>query len=339
MELSFTVTPNELKERLKKLVQLEEPPAVFLWGQPGIGKTQVVYQVGEELGLETKVMVLSLMDPTELKGFFFPNRETGSVEIFPLSFPREKFVLFFDEFNTAPVAVQNAALRIVLEKKIGDYALPRGTLIICSGNRAKDKVNVSKLSSAMVNRAVHYLVMPDFNDFKEYWFARKLPMEVVAYLEMYQSDLCHEPSIDMPFPTPRTWEMVGRIGDWKDLPTLCGLLGNEVGLKFSKFVENAFGIDELLNMVLQGKRVYPKKDEVEKSYMLVLALTEKADRSNLKVMLEYILNAPDDFAPFAICLLWNLRLKGIPAKEFMNRENKPLTMALSKKHPFVFEHI
>lgn len=337
--MSFEVTPSELKERLKKLAQLEEPPAVFLWGQPGIGKTQVVYQVGEELGLETKVMILSLMDPTELKGFLFPNREKGIVEMFPLPFPREKFILFFDEFNTAPVAVQNAALRIVLEKKIGDYALPRGTLIICSGNRPRDKVNVSKLSSAMVNRAVHYLVTPNFDDFKKYWFAKGLPMEVIAYLEMYPHDLCHEPSIDMPFPTPRTWEMVGRIGDWKDLPTLCGLLGNEVGVKFSTFVENAFGIDELLQMVLAGQKVYPRTDEAEKSYMLVLALTEKANQSNLKVMLEYILNAPDDFAPFAICLFWNLRLKGIPVKVFMDREHKPLTMAIAKKYQFVFEHV
>jgi hypothetical protein len=338
MELNFTVTPNELKERLMRLTGMDEPPAVFLWGQPGIGKTQVVYQVAEEAGLECKVMVLSLMDPVELKGFLFPNRKTKEAEYFPLSFPKEKFILFFDEFNTAPVAVQNAAMRIVLEKKIGDYALPKGTLVICAGNRMKDKVNVSKMSSAMVNRAIHYGVVPSFDDFKQYWYSKKLAPEVIGYLEMYPSDLCHEPSVDMPFPTPRTWEMVARYGKFDDVPTISGLLGDSTGLKFAKFVENCYGIDEVIKEVIKGEKIYPKEEETERSYMLISSLVDLTDENNLPTIVEYVVEAPDYFSPFGIALIKNLRLKGIQPQAFLSPKCKAVTTKLYKKFKFAFEN-
>ena len=340
MELQFTVTPKRLKEKLMKLANLENPPAVFLWGKPGIGKTQVVYQVGAELGLTVKVLVLSLMDPVELKGFIFPDREKKRAEILPLNFPKEKFILFFDEFNTAPTSVQNAAMRIVLEKKIGDYELPQGTLVVCAGNRIKDKAMVNKISSAMVNRAIHYNVVPDFGDFKEYWFSKGLPEEVIAYLEMDTQYLSMEPDIDKPFASPRSWEMVGRLiqNGINDVEDIGGVIGEDVAVRFETFMKRCFGIGEIVENVLKGKKVYVKEDEVEKGMMLATILVNKVDENNLATILEYSINAPKHMAPYII--LWiktAMKLGKVKSSQLFSSNIQDLTMKFTEKYKFVVE--
>jgi len=340
VELKFTVTPKQLKEKLLRIAVMENPPAVFLWGKPGIGKTQIVYQVGEEVGKPVKVMILSLLDPTELKGFVFPDREKRRAEFFPLDFPEEPFILFFDEFNTAPTAVQNAAMRIVLEKRIGDYELPKGSMVICAGNRLKDKAMVNKLSSAMVNRALHYSVVPDFEDFKEYWLKKGLPEEVVAYLELDTKYLSGEPDIDRPYPSPRAWEMVGRLLQHgiTSVEDIAGIVGEEAAVRFSTFLGKCAGVGKMVEAILRGEKVYPKNDEVEKSFMLATVLVNKTKKELLPTLLEYALEAPDHMSPYIV--LWMksiLKLEVVHKHDLFDPAMSDTMMKFARKYKFVVE--
>lgn len=340
MELKFTVTPKQLKEKLLRIAEMENPPAVFLWGKPGIGKTQIVYQVGEEVKKPVKVMILSLLDPTELKGFVFPDREKRRAEFFPLNFPDEPFILFFDEFNTAPTAVQNAAMRIVLEKKIGDYELPKGSMVVCAGNRLRDKATVNKLSSAMVNRALHYSVVPDFEDFKEYWMQKGLPEEVVAYLELDTKYLSGEPDIDRPYPSPRAWEMVGRLLQHgiNSVEDIAGIVGEEAAVRFVAFMKKCTGVGKMVGAILRGEKVYPKTGEVEKSFMLATVLVNKTNRENLAILLNYALEAPDYMSPYIV--LWMksvLKLGVVTIESLLAPYAVDLTKRFASKYKFVIE--
>jgi len=339
LELKFTVTPKQLKEKLRRIAKMDSPPAVFLWGKPGIGKTQIVYQVGEEVGKPVKVMILSLMDPTELKGFVFPDREKKRAEFFPLNFPDEPFILFFDEFNTAPTAVQNAAMRIVLEKKIGDYELPEGTLVVCAGNRLKDKATVNKLSSAMVNRALHYSVVPDFDDFKEYWMKKGLPEEVVAYLELDTKYLSGEPDIERPYPSPRAWEMVGRLlqSGINNVEDIAGIVGEEAAVRFVAFMKKCTGVGKMVGAILRGEKVYPKTGEVEKSFMLATVLVNKTNKENLQVLLDYALEAPDYMSPYIVLWMKTILKLEVVSKKDLFEPGMTSMMKFAKKYEFVVE--
>ena len=339
MELKFTVTPKQLKEKLRRIAKMDSPPAVFLWGKPGIGKTQIVYQVGEEVGKPVKVMILSLMDPTELKGFVFPDREKKRAEFFPLNFPDEPFILFFDEFNTAPTAVQNAAMRIVLEKKIGDYELPEGTLVVCAGNRLRDKATVNKLSSAMVNRALHYSVVPDFDDFKEYWMKKGLPEEVVAYLELDTKYLSGEPDIERPYPSPRAWEMVGRLlqSGINNVEDIAGIVGEEAAVRFVAFMKKCTGVGKMVGAILRGEKVYPKTGEVEKSFMLATVLVNKTNKENLQVLLDYALEAPDYMSPYIVLWMKTILKLEVVSKKDLFEPGMTSMMKFAKKYKFVVE--
>jgi len=341
MELQYTVTPAQLKEKLLKIARTEDPVAVFLWGQPGIGKTSIVYEVGKTTRKPVEVMILSLMDPTELKGFVFPNREKGKAEILPLKLPEEPFILFFDEFNTAPVAVQNSAMRIILERKIGSYALPEGTVVICAGNRLQDKAHVSKISSAMVNRVVHYHVVPSFEDFKVWWYQQSLPTDVIAYLEMDNENFCHQPQLDKPYPTPRSWEMVGKLiqAEMDREEDIAGAVGEEVALRFTTFRNNCHGIMQLATQVLAGEKVYPKKNEVEKSFMLATVLVNNITEDNLPLLLDYANNAPKYFEPYMVLWMKTALKTGKidPSKLLDDPRTSKLSIRFTEKYDFIWK--
>ena len=96
---------------------------VFLWGAPGIGKSEVIEQITASLGNSLMIdMRLALMEPTDLRGYPFRNPETNQMEWAPpadlpsqeLADQYDHIVLFLDELNSAPPSVQAAAYQLVL---------------------------------------------------------------------------------------------------------------------------------------------------------------------------------------------------------------------------------
>jgi MoxR-like ATPase len=61
-----TVGPNEAKRSIRKCIKIRRP--VFLWGAPGIGKSDIIKQIGSETDREVIDVRLSLWEPTDIKG-------------------------------------------------------------------------------------------------------------------------------------------------------------------------------------------------------------------------------------------------------------------------------
>lgn len=314
--IKTSVSPKELKDIVRSFARLQSPPTLFVWGQPGIGKTEIVRQVAKEQHLDLKVLILSLMDPAEIKGFLMPDKRTSEAILFPYNFlPKEPGILFLDEVNTAPPAVLNVGMRMVQEREVGSIKIPPGVLVICAGNRVTDKVTVSKLSSAFVNKCVHVNVEPSFEDFKEWALTNGISPIVLGYLEAYPGDLVSEPRVDYPYPTPRAWEKVHRVLTETSLPIqmqqalIAGLVGDEIAVKFIEFSRNAFDIQNWLKDILdEGKNRYPTAEEPAKSYLLTSSLAQKGclNVNLLARIMEYLAAAPSYFSPFAISVVKSL---------------------------------
>ena len=60
------------------------------------------------------------------------------------------FCLFLDELPAAPPDVQKAFYSLLLERRIGEYHLPKGTWVVAAGNRAEDKALVRTISSKLL---------------------------------------------------------------------------------------------------------------------------------------------------------------------------------------------
>ena len=123
--------PNELKEFLKVVLQKDPTKVILLQGPVGIGKTEITEQVANELGWEMREVILSLMDPTDLKGIPFADMNAKvakwlRAEYLPPEDYDKPLIIFFDELNncfTPDTYVSGKEIKKIADYKEGDYVL------------------------------------------------------------------------------------------------------------------------------------------------------------------------------------------------------------------------
>lgn len=76
--------PKQIRQALNAAVDMQRP--TFVWGPPGIGKSDIVAQIAAERGAELRDVRLNLMDPTDIKGFPVPDPAKGHMEWLPADF-------------------------------------------------------------------------------------------------------------------------------------------------------------------------------------------------------------------------------------------------------------
>ncbi|WP_240777725.1 AAA family ATPase, partial [Nonomuraea basaltis] len=131
---------------------------VILWGSPGTGKTSAVLALGRRLGLPVEVVVGSIREPSDFAGL--PVLRDGSTWFAPPRWAERlaasgSGILFLDELTTAPPAVQAAMLRVVLERAVGDLALPASVRIVAAANPPEQAADGWDLSAPLANRLIH----------------------------------------------------------------------------------------------------------------------------------------------------------------------------------------
>jgi len=139
---------TSLTTAINSLVEQKVP--TFLWGAPGIGKSSIVKQIAQSRGIGFIDLRLALMDPTDLKGIPFYDKESHTALWAPPAFlPKEgEGILFLDELNSAAPSVQASAYQLILDRKVGEYELPDGWAIVAAGNREGDRGVTSRMPSS-----------------------------------------------------------------------------------------------------------------------------------------------------------------------------------------------
>ena len=140
-----TVTSAQARKGIMRAIKARRP--LFLWGPPGIGKSELVAGITQELGGIMYDCRLGQMEPTDIRGIPFYNKELGKMDWAPpIDLPDAEtasqypmVMLFLDEMNSAPASVQSAAYQLVLNRRIGKYVLPDNVVIVAAGNRESDK--------------------------------------------------------------------------------------------------------------------------------------------------------------------------------------------------------
>jgi MoxR-like ATPase len=265
------MTPNDLKAQLALLISNKISLSTMIWGPPGIGKSSVVAQLASEHGLQFVDVRLSQLAPTDLRGLPVP--ENGVSRWYPPEFlPREgRGILFLDELNMAPPALQGIAQQLILDRKVGSYTVPDGWFIWAAGNRKEDRASVFDMPTPLGNRFLHFDVGADFESFKAYAIEKKLHEQVIAFLS-YRPTLLHKIDIVRPaWPSPRSWEMASRLHQ-SGIPVACAV-GDPTAEEFAAFLsiyEKLTSIDEIL--AGQARRhTFP--DEPSMRYALTVGLS------------------------------------------------------------------
>lgn len=248
-----------IKQVHEFLLNVATSRPVFIWGPPGIGKSSLVEQFAHQLGLDCVALLGSQLAPEDLIGI--PKIEGAVSRFYPPSMivRAREFVLFIDELNIASQEIQKAFYSLILDKRIGEYHLPAGSIIIGAGNRAHDAALARQMPSALVNRMVHVHLKASAREWLAWAEQQGLHPWVIDYIRARPSQLATEvpPAKEEPFSTPRSWHCVsdalksfgeGIAPDHLDA-LLFGCLTRDHALGFKAFlkqIRNKFSVHKIL---------------------------------------------------------------------------------------------
>jgi len=255
------VNAEQLKELIFKLYQTKvddkKRKGYFIYGAPGIGKTQIVGQCCTEFGIgklmvvETQYLLpedlVGVPSQHDIKGVDVENKGNDYlVKDFGKGFTRmnppnflpwasedgKGGVLFFDELNRADSRILSSLLTFVQTGKLGDYHLPKGWIIVAAGNRSQDTDEVPrKLDSAFTDRFKFVNYVPELGydtgsgQIKGGWakHVEKIVIPELIYFLADNKELFHKLDKEAGFanyPTPRSWTDASE--ELKDLMELEG---------------------------------------------------------------------------------------------------------------------
>lgn len=210
---------------LKKENEMRKARIMFLWGPPGIGKTESVEQIAARLHKETgkRVVVTSIrlsnFTRPDLVGFMIYDRENKKA----IWLPPENFVLdenentinlvFLDEIPDAHEHLQKAVNQIVDERTVGVHKLADNSFFILAGNRKTDNCMTYRMPDSTGNRLRHYNVKADFDSWKHWAINHGIHEKVLGYLSYDNSKLYDlEKERDrVAFASPRSWTAVSDL--------------------------------------------------------------------------------------------------------------------------------
>ena len=286
--MSRTIRPSELKAILHHVTKIKQP--AFIWGGPGIGKSDVVSQVAAEQGRPVIDIRLALMDPTDIRGMPYADSEGNGMKWSPPSelpkagTPTENAILFLDEMNSAPPSVQAAAYQLVLNRRIGEYELPEGVSIVAAGNRETDKGVTYRMPAPLANRFLHFNIESNFEDWQKWAILNEVHPDVVGFLSSNHGNLYKfDPkSPDKSFATPRSWEFVSRVID--DSASLSEKL---VGVLVAGGVGEGMATEFMQHRRVAAKM--PKPEDVLSGKVTKLEVKEISAKYSLAVGLCYLL--------------------------------------------------
>jgi hypothetical protein len=249
--MTITITPSQSIELMMDVLKQGLVP--MLTSSPGLGKSSLAKQIAEEQNLKVIDLRLSQCDPTDLGGFPMINEDKSKASYVPMNtFPivgdpiptgYSGWLLLMDEFNSAPQSVQAAAYKIVLDKEVGLHKLHNKVAIICAGNLITDKAIVTKLSTAMQSRMIHFEMEANLKDWLNWAAKESIDYRITSFIN-FRPELLHsfDPDhSDKTFPCPRTWEFLSKIiKGWASIlpnkaPIIAGTIGEGPAMEFTSF--------------------------------------------------------------------------------------------------------
>ena len=290
-----TVTATEARAAILRCMKKQRP--LFLWGPPGIGKSELVAGMANELGGLMIDLRMATMEPTDLRGIPYFNKDLGVMSwAAPIELPTQELakdypviVLFLDEMNSAAPSVQAAAYQLVLNRRVGTYTLPDNVVIVAAGNRESDKGVTYRMPAPLANRFVHLEMRVDFDSWLGWAVENKVHKDVVGYVSFAKQDLFDfDPkSSSRSFATPRSWTFVSEllddgVGEGVLSDLVAGTIGEGLGIKFMAHRKIASSMP-MPSDILDGKVKELQTKEISAMYSLVISMCYELKDSHAKM--------------------------------------------------------
>jgi len=245
----------------------------MIWGAPGIGKSSIVQSIADKNNLTLIDLRISQLAPTDLRGIPVPSDDSASwlpPDFLPTS---GKGILFLDEINMAPPAVQGIAQQLILDRKVGSYKVPDGWFIWSAGNRKEDFAAVFDMPAPLANRFIHLEVKTGLEEFKEYALKNQIDDRIISFLN-FRPKLLHKIDKNSPsWPSPRSWDIANKLLHAKlDVDPA---IGSGCASEFRSFCKVYSSLPKI-EPILSGKAKPDFPEDLSARYALTCALAIRA---------------------------------------------------------------
>jgi len=235
---------QEAKEEIKRTVEayhkkdedgtykipVEKQRPLFLMGPPGIGKTAIVEQVAEELGINLISYTITHHTRQSAIGLPFISKkiygkkeysvtEYTMSEIVASVYEQiertgiEEGILFLDEINAVSETLSPTMLQFLQYKTFGMHRVPEGFIIVTAGNPSEFNKSVRDFDIATLDRLRKIDIEEDFQSFKSYAYQAGVHSAITSYLEI-KKDRFYFVKQDIEgkrYVTARSWEDLSKI--------------------------------------------------------------------------------------------------------------------------------
>lgn len=282
------IRPRDLLEAVKNCIRGRIP--FWVWGHPGIGKTEIVSQACEILGLPERLVCSNLIERPDAAGIPVPREVDGrlvTVWADPAFWPSERDgeagLIFFDELGQAPQDVQGALLQPVQSRTTGFARIPEGWTFGAASNLPGSKSGVGRIIKPLLDRFVHFLLAPNLEDTIEVARKRGWHHHVVGCLR-YKPDILSTMHSGvthgerMVEASPRSWERVSNYlnslpdgASHNDIVTrriVEGNVGKGPAAEFFTYVTYFYRLPDIEDLIRNGTRSFSVPEELGVRYAL-----------------------------------------------------------------------
>ena len=246
-----------IKTFVQVISSLPSHIAVLAKGPTGIGKSHIVHQIGENLGMEVVDRRLSQMTEGDIIGL--PELTDGVTRFAPVDWfvkaCENPVILFFDELNRATIEVQQCAFQIVLDRELNGHKLHPQTRVYAAVNEGSE-YQVSEMDPALLRRFFVTELEPTTADWLT-WAAKDNNVDIVIrdFIKKYPAHLRHQGELQpgKVYPNPASWDrlnqsllfcnmnpsdLIGNNVPEIFYPMCTGFIGTESSVAFTDFVRN-----------------------------------------------------------------------------------------------------
>ncbi len=197
----------------------------YLEGKPGMGKTEIVRQIAEELGIgfvsfsithHTRNTLLGLPVIVEEEGWKYTEYTMSEIVARLLEAKKigyEEGILLLDEFNCASETIFPMMLAMLQTRNIGRYKIPEGWNIVLCGNPREYNKSARNLDAAIWDRVRRLQVEEDAKEFLSYGEEKKMHPVMLRYLSANRVNLYYYNTLgeEEEVVTCRGWENLSHM--------------------------------------------------------------------------------------------------------------------------------
>ena len=262
-------------------IPIDRQRPIFLMGPPGIGKTAIMQQIAQELGVGLVSYSMTHHTRQSALGLpFITTKNYGGKEYNVSEYTMSEIIasvydlmeetgvsegiLFLDEINCVSETLAPAMLQFLQFKVFGRHRVPDGWIVVTAGNPPEYNDSVREFDIVTWDRLKRIDIEPDYKAWKEYAAETMIHPAVRSYLDIKESDFYRVESgaTGRTFVTARGWSDLSdmiRLYEKKGIKvdnelTIQYLQNREVAKSFALYYDlfNKYKSDYQVDRILAG---------------------------------------------------------------------------------------